>query len=56
MIVNPTVDDTFIPSAAADVNLWLYLQAGTPPGQTVGLSWVLLRVGLQALELTQGQA
>lgn len=27
VIVNPTVDDTFIPSAAGGVNLWLYLQA-----------------------------
>lgn len=26
-----------------------------PPGHTIGLSWVLLRVGLEALELTQGQ-
>lgn len=34
VLVNPAVDDTFIPPAAAGVNLWLYLQAGTPPGQT----------------------
>ena len=34
VIVNPTVDDTFIASAAGGVNLWLNLQAGTPPGQT----------------------
>lgn len=34
VIINPTVDDTFIPAAAGGVNLWLYLQAGTPPGQT----------------------
>lgn len=26
-----------------------------PPGRTIGLSWVFLRVGLEALELTQGQ-
>lgn len=34
VIVNPAVDDTFIPPAAGGVNLWLNFQAGTPLGQT----------------------
>lgn len=56
VIVNPAVDDTFIPPAAGGVNLWLHLQAGTPPGHTIGLSWCYKSGPEEALELTQGQA
>lgn len=55
VIVNSAVDDTFIPPAAGGVNLWPYLQAGTPPGHTAGLSWSYRGGPEEALEPTQGQ-